>query len=205
MSQVYICLVSFTPFLHIYMYTLFLKHSQDLEESVSERERGRGAEMKGRERDVLSSSENSDTSELALAMREQGLEGVAAMSPTRGFPKTLSMKRVSSTPDLTSDVAGGDDGVAVGDEEIAVEDVEIGEKRVGVVSPELDEEERRKSAIDWERVSEGGAGLGQTTPTDMESRPSTSTPDIPTSPGSRLESTGDQEGSPERRAQVGLV
>ena len=193
------------------MYTLFLKHSQDLEESVSERERGRGAEMKGRERDVLSSSENSDTSELALAMREQGLEGVAAMSPTRGFPKTLSMKRVSSTPDLTSDVAGGDDGVAggnrvaVGDEEIAVEDVEIGEKRVGVVSPELDEEQRRKSAIDWERVSEGGAGLGQTTPTDMESRPSTSTPDIPTSPGSRLESTGDREGSPERQAQVGLV
>ena len=167
------------------------------EEQVTEKTGAEGEserEKKQRDRESLSlTSSEHDSGDFATAMRERGLEDLETMSPTRGFPKTLSMRRGSSNPDLTSHVARGDEVAVDNEDEITLDDIEVREKREKSVSPDASEE-RRTSTIDWERMSEGAE---EATPTDLESRPSTSTPDIPTSPGSRLESTGDQDGSSE--------
>ena len=147
-----------------------------------------------RESSILTSS-GQESVDLGEAMRERGLDDLGAMSPTQGIPKLLSLRRGSSTPDLLERSVARGDGVARGDTEgIDLEEIEMRERHEASLSPELggeeeEEEERRKSAIDWERVGGegGGAVPGETTPSDMESRPSTSTPDLMSGSGSRLD------------------
>ncbi|CAI8023621.1 Myotubularin-related protein 5 [Geodia barretti] len=154
------------------------------------------SDQRRREASVLTSS-GQESIDLEQAIRDRGLEDLGAMSPTQGIPKLLSLKRGSSTPDLHKGGVARGGGVAVDDVEgIDLGDIEMREKRETSISPESgkdeEEEERRKSAIDWERVG-GEAVPGETTPTDLESRPSTSTPDLQSGSGSRLDMDGSSE------------
>ena len=167
--------------------------------------------QRNRESSILTSS-GQESLDLEQAIRDRGLEDLGAMSPTQGIPKLLSLKRGSSTPDLHKWGVARGGGVAIGDVEgIDLEDIEMREKRETSISPESgkdeEEEERRKSTIDWERVGgEGGVVVpGETTPTDLESRPSTSTPDLPSGSGSRLDMDGSSEvwASPQKHEEPG--
>ena len=131
-----------------------------------ERETGRSSD----EQNVTLSEE--DSLDRISDVRKRTLEELGTLSPTRGIPKTYSLKRSAS-------YSGGDR------EEVDVNDVEMTERSEGSITPETFEP-RRKSAIDWEDV--GGATLDETPPT-LDSRPSTSTPDLPTSPSSRVDSS----------------
>ena len=170
------------------------------EEKKEEREGEKESVEKQRHSSALSSSEQ-ESLDFGEVIRERGLEDLSVMSPTHGIPKVFSF-RGSSTPDLRKEGMASGEKVSTGDtEEIDLPDIEMREKEGAFVSPEPEEEEDeeegegRKSTIDWERVGEGGAVPGETTPTDLESRPSTSTPDLQSGSGSRLDMAGDQDAS----------
>ena len=118
-----------------------------------------------------SSSSDREAWDKSTPVRKLALAELSARSPTRGIPKfykhrpTKSLSSIEiSDPDTSRD-------------EIDVADINMTEKRESSVSPEASE--RRKSTIDWEAVE--NTVMADQPPLE-DSRPSTSTPELPTSP-----------------------
>ena len=138
-----------------------------------EKGRRREGEQRGSEDRDRASSERDSVDRLSI-VQKLGLEKLTAQSPTRGIPKTYSLKRSASLSEV-SDLEAGHD-------EVDIDDINMVEKRESSISPEP--VESRKSTIDWEAVG------GNRTPDELlppeDLRPSTSTPEVPHSPSSRL-------------------
>lgn len=143
---------------------------------------GEGGERE--ERRELSASSERDSLDLQTSIfKELELEELKALSPTRGIPKTYSLKRGASFPERSN--------LEVGQDEIDIDDITMTERPETSVSPKPDDQR-----IDWEAMDGTVGEVGQEEP-QVESRPSTSTPDLPTSPnvrGGRLQSHDSSSG-----------
>lgn len=130
-----------------------------------EREGGKEKDGEGkREKSIDDTNSEKDSLDQNTLLH---LEQLKALSPTRGIPKTYSLKRTGSY--------SGRSDLERGRDEIDIDDVIMTEGRETFVTPEPI---GRKNTIDWEAMDE----MVDQEDTRETSRPSTSTPDLPTSP-----------------------
>ena len=161
---------------------------------VNERESDKIDERATSEEVILSSSEHSSLDAGVLAVRKRAIEELKAQSPTRGIPKLYTLKRSVSFSDV--DISSGTREKDILD----VSDIDFAENKHDILRSPEPIGIQRKSTIDWEKVEEGVAILDETPPTGScgDSRPSTSTPELPMSPISKL----DGDGSHDRLAEL---
>lgn len=168
---------------------------EEREDGKEMEDRGWEGEREGEreERRELSASSEKDSLDLQTAVFSKlELEELNALSPTRGIPKSYSLKRGASYPERSA--------LEIEQDEIDIDDITMTEKHEASVSPEPSGQK-----IDWEAM-DGTVGEEEQEEPQMESRPSTSTPDLPTSPsvrGGRVQSNDSSSGvwaSPRKQA-----
>lgn len=154
-------------------------------------EEGREGEREDK-RELSASSEKDSLDLQTTVFSELELEELTALSPTRGIPKTYSLKRGAFYPERST--------LEMEQDGINIDDITMTEKREASVSPEPGGQK-----IDWEAM-DGTVGEVEQEERQVESRPSTSTPDLPTSPnvrGGRVQSNDSSSGvwaSPRKQA-----